>query len=404
MKILSAKQQRELDAFTIENESISSVDLMERAALKCFNWLISNYSKNDKFSIICGPGNNGGDGLVIARHLHKNKYHVECSVIAFSDKFSKDFLINESRLEECGLKLKIIKSEDNLNKIDFSDHVVVDAIFGTGLSRPAEGLPKEAIRLINSNAKEIVAIDMPSGMYCDDLHNNSDMIINANYTLSFQAPKLNFFFPETGNHVGRWEVLDIGLDQNKATKFNVRNFCLTTSMVHRYVKKRVAFSHKGTYGHAKIVAGSYGKIGACVLATKAALKVGSGLVSAIVPKCGVEILQQCVPPAMVEPNEGNLFLSGKLTNIDKTAVYAVGPGVGKSAITVTFIKSLFELIDSPLVIDADGLNILSDKSVLIKKIPSNSILTPHPKEFERLVGSFTDSYDRTQKQIEFSKQ
>lgn len=400
IKILSAENQQELDAFTIRNEPISSLNLMERAALKCFEWLQSKYNINKSFSIFCGPGNNGGDGLVLARHLHESNFKVDCYIVAFSNSFSEDFKVNKKRLESVGVEPVLLNDEDDLKKIKGSD-VAIDAIFGTGLSRPAEGFAKAAIATINSLNLEIVSVDIPSGMYCDDLHDAKDTMIKATHTLTFQAPKLNFFFPETGNNVRDFHILDIGLLQDKITDFKVDNYMLTKDSIGKLIKQRSTFSHKGTYGHAQIIAGSKGKMGAAVLSSKAALKTGAGLVTANIPKCGIDILQSTIPEVMVLPNEGKNELEGSFDLIGDTI--GIGPGIGIEDKTVSFLKNVIEKAEDPMVIDADALNILAEYQKLLSSIPENSILTPHPKEFERLVGKFADSYERLEKQVEFSK-
>jgi NAD(P)H-hydrate epimerase len=400
IKILSAGSQHKLDAYTIEHEPISSVKLMERAATKCFEWLLKKFNSSHKFSVFCGPGNNGGDGLVLARLLHESNYEVDCYIVAFSKNYSEDFKANKSRLERVGVKPIILENDKDLNGIK-SNEIIIDAIFGTGLSRPAEGFAKTAIEKINSFSSEIVSIDIPSGMYCDELHDIEDVMIKANFTLTFQAPKLNFFFPETGNSIGEFHVLDIGLLQDKISDFEVSKYLLTKQSVSKLIKTRSTFSHKGTYGHAQIVAGSKGKMGAAVLSSKAALRSGAGLVTANIPQCGIVILQSTIPEIMVLPNEGEEELVGGFKMIGDTI--GIGPGIGKGEKTVTFLKNVLENTSQAIVLDADALNILASNQELLSKLPENSVLTPHPKEFERLVGELSNSYDRLEKQIEFSR-
>lgn len=400
IEILSADNQRKLDKFTIENEPISSVNLMERAAVKCFEWLLNNYNSKNSISIFCGPGNNGGDGLVIARHLHESNFNVNCFIVAFSKNYSDDFIVNKKRLESVGVEPIILEEEKDLDQIKPND-IIIEAIFGTGLSRPAEGFAKAAIEKINNLNAEVVSVDIPSGMYCDNLQDSNDVMIKATHALTFQAPKLNFFFPETGNNVGDFHVLDIGLLQEKIADFKVDKYMLTKGFIGKLIKKRDTFSHKGTYGHAQIIAGSRGKMGAAVLASKATLKTGAGLVTANIPQCGIDILQSSIPEVMVLLNEGKNELEGSFNLIGDTI--GIGPGIGTEDRTVLFFKNVLEKAAKPMVIDADALNILASNRELLSSIPENSILTPHPKEFERLVGKFSNSYERLEKQIEFSK-
>lgn len=400
IKILNANNQRELDVFTIENEPVLSINLMERAAVKCFEWLLKNYDAKKSFSVFCGPGNNGGDGLVIARYLHEANFKVCCYIVAFSKKFSEDFMTNKKRLESVGVEPIILDNEKDLVNLK-PNQIIIDAIFGTGLSRPAEGFAKSAIEKINKFNSEVVSVDIPSGMYCDDLHDENDVMIQATYTLTFQAPKLNFFFPETGNNVGEFHVLDIGLIQDKILDFKVDKYMLTKESIGKLIKRRNTFSHKGTYGHVQMIVGSEGKMGAGVLSSKAALRVGAGLVTANVPRCGVDILQIAIPEVMVLPNEGKVKLRGEFSLIGN--VVGIGPGIGVAQKTALFVKSVLNEINQPMIMDADVLNILASNRELLLKVPENSILTPHPKEFERLAGRYSNSYERLEKQIEFSK-
>lgn len=402
MKILSAQQVREADAYTIENEPISSLNLMERAAQKCTNWITFKYESNVKFTVYAGLGNNGGDGLVIARLLHKKGYAVKCKIVQFTDKASSDFSTNYKRLSELAVDIKHINKVEDI-AVDEPDEIIIDAIFGTGLSRPVEGIAAAVIKSINSQNNTVLAIDLPSGLFSESNADNiPEHIVLADITLTFQVPKLALFFPENGVRVGDWKIIDIGLDSGFIQSINTPYNLITESHIQGTLIKRYKYSHKGTYGHSLVVAGSYGKVGAAVLATSAALRAGSGLVTSFIPKCGYTILQTAVPEAMVITSEHESDITGKIDYSLYNAI-GVGPGIGTNPDTQGMLKQLIQNTTVPLIIDADALNILAMNKTWISFLPKGSILTPHPGEFERLVGRIADDYARLQAQLEFSK-
>ncbi len=398
MNILSATQIREADAFTIKNEPISSVDLMERAATKCFSWLEKKYHKDDSFVIFCGVGNNGGDGLVIARLLKKAGYQVEVFVVEFSKKYSADFQVNLDRLKELAL-VPVFLTEANHSFSIKEKSIVIDAIFGSGLARPVVGFIAQIISQINNN--EIVAIDIPSGLYGDDNRANDGEKVKAKYTLTFQVPKLATMFPSNFDYVGEWMVLDIGLNNEFIAQQDTKYYALSDEDASLMLQKRPKYAHKGSYGHALLVAGSKGKMGAAVLASRACLKTGVGLLTTHVPKIGLPILQTVVPEAMGSESEGEEFITD-LPKLSKYNVIGVGPGIGLEKQTQNILKLLIQNAKTPLVLDADALNILSENKTWLSFLPSDSILTPHPKEFERLVGKWTSDEERLELQQNFS--
>jgi NAD(P)H-hydrate epimerase len=280
MKIFSCDQIREIDSQTIEYEPIASIDLMEKAAGRLFAWVSEEFSHSDRFMIFTGPGNNGGDGLALARMLGKNGYKAEVYHISFSPKTSKDWEINRKRLEDVpAVKFSVIRDVAEMPLIS-SDDIIVDAIFGSGLSRPADGLSREIIHYINQADAVKISVDIPSGLFCEDnASNDPDGIIRADFTLSFQFPKLAFLFPENMKFAGIWKILPIGLREqaiaSTATPYNL----LFNEDVVLILKNRTKFDHKGNFGHGLLVAGSYGKIGAAVLGATAALRTGIGLIT-----------------------------------------------------------------------------------------------------------------------------
>jgi NAD(P)H-hydrate epimerase len=399
MKILTAQQTREADAFTIANEPINSIDLMERAATKCVDWLVKNYSTETEFAIFSGVGNNGGDGLVVARLLAYANYKVSVFVIEFSKNYSPDFKINLGKLpKECG-QVNYLKS-DSFQFMLKPNLVVIDAIFGSGINKPVDGFISTIIEQINQH--EIIAIDLPSGLFSEDNRaNDFESIVKAKFTLTFQQPKLAMLFPQNYLFVGEWIVLPIGLNQ-EFIEYLPSNYFLTTILdAKRILKRRTKFSHKGTFGHALIITGSIGKMGASVLATKACLRSGAGLVTAHIPKIGLQIIQTSVPEVMASISDEDNFI-GDIPKLSAFNAIGIGPGLGMEKQTQNVFKLLIQNANMPIVIDADALNILSENKTWLAFLPSESILTPHPKEFERLVGKWDCDEERLELQQQFA--
>lgn len=402
MKIFSGKQIYDADKFTIKKQQITSEQLMERAAIQIFNWIHSRMQgAQAKIHLFCGIGNNGGDGLVLARHLNEHGYNLDVHIVNYSDSRSEDFLINLDRLKEKGVWPNFLNEGATFPAIAQED-VVVDAIFGIGLNRAPDDWVKNLLGHLNNSRAFILAIDMPSGVFMQDMVPSPDGAISANYVLTFQVPKLAFFLPQTGIFVEQWEILDIGLDWEFLQGMETDYELIGKNEVLALYRPREKYSHKGTYGHALIVGGSYGKIGAVTLACKGSLLAGSGLVTAYVPKCGYLPLQSSFPEAMVLTDSEE----EKISNIDFTIspnVIGLGVGIGTDAATAQALSNFLDKNTIPLVLDADGLNILSKKPELLDKMPAQSVLTPHPKELERLLGKWENDFDKLKKVKEFSQ-
>jgi NAD(P)H-hydrate epimerase len=410
MKILSAEEIRLWDQYTIANEPITSINLMERAAGKCVEWLLQQYPDVVSFSIFCGKGNNGGDGLAIARMLIEQNFPVTVHILEFGHLGTDDFQTNLARLHKLpNPDIHFIQSEDNFHPFP-EGQIIIDALLGSGLNRQLEGVTATLVEHINKSGCEIVAIDIPSGLYVDR-SSKGIITIKANHTLSFQCYKPAFLFAENSAAIGEIHILDIGLHQD---------FCLTIystleliddTIIHSVYKPRQKFSHKGSYGHALLVAGSYGKIGAAVLAAKACMRSGVGLFTCHIPKCGYDILQSTVPEAMVMTDFNAEFLtkvaqrnpSGE-DDLTKYKAIGIGPGIGTASETKTMLREVFDSYRSPVVLDADALNIIALQKDLLKLIPEDSILTPHPKEFERLFGETANEFDRVLLTLQKSKE
>ena len=401
MKILPVEKIREADAYTIANEPVDSVDLMERAATKCYKWLKKRVEHDRPLRIFCGPGNNGGDGLVIARLMAGFHNNISVFIVRCSDRSSYDFMFNLSRLvDHEKIKITEIKEGDKLPDIHPED-VVIDAILGSGLSKPVKDFPASVIRLINSSNAMVVAVDIPSGLYCDT-HTDikAGAVIQADYTLTFQMPRLAFLFPENDAFVGEWVVLDIGLSEDFIRKTEANNFLITKDIAASLIRPRARYAHKGHFGHALLIAGGYGRMGAAILASEACLRSGVGLLHAHVASKALDSIQTAVPEAMltIDPDEECFSALPDLTPF--TAI-GTGPAIGFNEKTGKALKFLIQNSVVPIVFDADAITILGENKTWISFVPKNSIFTPHPKEFERLAGSSRDDFHRQELQREF---
>ncbi len=393
LKILNMEQVRALDAWTIEHEPVKSIDLMERACRAFVDWFTGHFEKSARVVVVCGIGNNGGDGLGVARLLSGHGYPVAVWIVRGGNP-SPDFSQNLSRL---GKKTKT--KDYSEGQEHFTDcEVIVDAIFGSGLTRPAEAIFEKAIEAINRTDAVRVAIDIPSGLLADK--HTTGKAVQADNTITFQLPKLAFMLPESERHVGKWEVVDIGLDKSFIARSESKHFYMTTDHAKSLIRPRSKFSHKGSNGHALLIAGSLGKMGAAVLASRGALRAGLGLLTVHAPLAGVSILQAGVPEAMVSLDSAEGQFS-KAPNVDNYDVIGAGPGLGQTQQTVLALQQILEA-GKPMVIDADALNILSTHLEFLHLVPSGSILTPHPGEFERLVGKWNNDFDRLARQRDLS--
>ena len=401
-KIFSSEQVKGIDQYTIFNEPIASIDLMERAAGTVFQWILNHYENTKKVNVFVGPGNNGGDGLALSRMLAGEKYSVSVYWVKFTENCSKNWGINFQRLKDQGIAdIGILTRTDKKSQIS-ADYLVIDAIFGSGLSRPLEGFPAEIVDHINASGANVISIDMPSGLFGEDNSgNNPNHIIKANYTLSFQFPKLSFFFADNEEFVGEWSVLPIGLHPEIINSTDTGYNFLTGSFVKSKLKIRSKFSHKGTFGHALLISGIYGRMGAAVLASRACLRTGTGLITAHVPRKGYDILQNSVPEAMISLDESDNIFTG-IPDLDQYSAVGIGPAIGLKDSTQKAFRELLKTINVPLVIDADGINILGENKELLKQLPKNTILTPHPKEFERIAGKTSNGFKQIQRLVELS--
>jgi ADP-dependent NAD(P)H-hydrate dehydratase / NAD(P)H-hydrate epimerase len=404
MKILAVEQIREADAYTIKNEPISDIDLMERAATVCFSWLIEYIPIEKKIMVFCGTGNNGGDGLAIARLLQIKGYQTAVFISGNPENRTNNFKINYERLLATeGCKISMLTDQGPLPSIDKENDIIIDTLFGSGLTREISGFPAMIISHINNSKAVVISIDVPSGLLCDStsIAEKGSAIIHTDYTLTFAPPKLAFFFPENDQFVGDWQLLDIGIMQDFIDRTDTNNYILEKDYFRKILKPRKKYSHKGNYGHALLICGSLGKMGAAVLSAKACIHSGPGLVTIHIPRSGNTILQSSVPEVMLDIDDDDSIFS-TLPDLTSYNAIAVGPGIGTESQTRQALKLLIQNSGSPLIIDADAINILGENKTWLSFVPKASIYTPHPKEFERLAGKAMNDYERNQKQRDFS--
>lgn len=397
MKILTAQQIREWDQYTIVHEPIASIDLMERAAGKCFDWLNKQGYVDYPVVIFCGKGNNGGDGLVLARKFAELKCPVSVYILEPGHKGTVDFQTNLARLHQfLDGDIHYIQDESNFHKVP-PDSIIIDALFGSGLTRPLDGTAAKLVDHINKSGCEIISIDIPSGMSVDQSSKDNAMI-KASHTLSFQCYKPAFFLAENALNFGKIHLLDIGLHHDYLKTIEGGFELIDEIILKNLYKPRNQFSHKGNFGHALLIAGSYGKMGAAVLAAKACLRSGVGLLTCFIPRYGYEILQSSVPEAMVLTDDNAFHISAAGFEIQDYDSVGIGPGIGTVSETREFLKVIFSSFKKPMVIDADAINGLSLEEKL-PTLPPRSVLTPHPKEFERLFGQCKNDFERIEKAI-----
>ena len=396
MKVLSAEQIKIADKNSILNEPISSIDLMERAAEKCCEFFPPK-GQWSHLVVICGIGNNGGDGLAIARLQMENFKSVRVLVLESSKNYSDNFKINLKRLQDENCNIQFVESAKDIYLRE--DELVVDAILGTGTSRPVEGFLAECIEVINQQAAHIIAIDLPSGM--DSSQPTLGAIIKANLTLTIGAPKPAIFFQESTYFVGEWKLVEIYKDDSVFSQFLEAPELIDINLAKTFLKTREQFSNKGTFGKALIIAGSEGKYGAAILAARACMRSGVGLLTVQVPSNAVNLIHQLLPEALLKADENKSVITS-ISDFENFNSIGIGPGIGMTNETVDALIELLKINQKPMVLDADALNIIAEHPTLLTNLPENSILTPHPKEFERLFGPSENSFERLEKQIKHS--
>ena len=401
-KIFSSKQIKTIDEYTIKNEPVSSFELMERASRELFARITAIVNRSDEIIIFAGTGGDGGDGLAVARMLRESSYRVTVFVVNISPARSDEWQKNLDKFNSSGGTGATVINDGTSIPLIPARSVVIDAIFGSGLSRKPGGLALEVIKSINESKPFVISIDVPSGLAGEDIFPpDTTSIVKANHTLAIQFPRLSFMFMENSQFTGEWTIVPIGLHPGAIAQTDTPYYYTEKSFIKTHIRKRLRFDHKGNYGHVLLAAGSIGKMGAAVLAAKASLRIGAGLVSCHVPKGGSNILQIAIPEAMTIPDRDESLIS----EVDSTAKYdavAVGPGIGMGEKTQSALFKLIKECKSPMVIDADAINILGTRKEWLDMLQPNTIFTPHPREFERIAGKSEGSFDRLRLQIDFS--
>ncbi|MCF0197886.1 MAG: NAD(P)H-hydrate dehydratase [Bacteroidaceae bacterium] len=404
MKILTGRQFHDLDLYTIEHEPVPSIDLMERAATQIAREIMSRWSKAHPVCVFAGPGNNGGDGLAVARLLGSNGYRVRVWLFNVKGHLSPDCQRNRERMTRVPqVELREVNRELTFPDIA-DDEVVVDALFGTGLNKPISGGFAVVVHKINSLHVPVVSIDVPSGLMCEDnTYNDRNNIIHATLTLTVQLPKLAFFFADNEPFVGTWKCVDIQLSAEGLVQMSTPFRTLEDQEVKAMWRKRPRFAHKGTMGHALLVAGSEGMAGAALLAAKACLRSGAGKLTVHTAKANLPLLQTAVPEAIVHPDRDKVMVT-ESTLLDPYKAIGIGPGLGTNEATATALNRYLQLADQPIVLDADGINLLAKHPAWAAKLPHESILTPHPRELEGLTGKANTDYKRLMLAQEYALQ
>jgi hydroxyethylthiazole kinase-like uncharacterized protein yjeF len=334
--------------------------------------------------------------LAIARLLKLKNYKVSVFVLQSDKKGTADFETNLERAAQADLFIHDIKNEKDFPVIDKTT-IIIEALFGTGLNKPLTGIAADVVKHINKASKyKTVSIDLPGGLF-SDASSEGNPVIQAHYTLTLGAYKTALLIQESGPYSGSVQVLDIGLAAPFLQTVSVYRQAADPTFIHQLYRPRLPFAHKGTYGHALLMGGSYGKMGAAVLAARACLHTGPGLLSCYIPGCGYHIMQTALPEAMVITDSEDKMLTTLPENLEKYKVVGIGPGLGTDKATQQLVASLIKQSKTGLVIDADGLNCLSLQPELLYNLPAGSVLTPHPKEFDRLFGSHADDFERLTK-------
>lgn len=395
MKIFTATQIHELDKYTIEHEPIMSIDLMERAAKAITRAITDIWSSNTPIVVFAGPGNNGGDALAVSRLLANMEYKVNVFLFNTNGHLSEDCAVNKQKLIDCKYVESFTEVTTKFDTPTLDEKtLIIDGLFGSGLDRPLTGGYASLVKFINASPAKIVSIDVPSGLMTEsNSYNVNANIVKANATFTLQQKKLAFFFPENQQFIGMLKVLDIRLSEEGISQNETDYYQVEEKDIRKKIIRRDEFVHKGNMGTALIIAGSYGMAGAAVLATKACLRAGVGKVIAHTPNRNNTIMQISVPEAIIQLDHGETYFTESVSSEGMDAI-AIGPGLGQTEETAIAAIAQIRRTQVPIVIDADVINVLATHRTWLQQLPKGVILTPHPKEFDRLDGSNNDSYER----------
>jgi NAD(P)H-hydrate epimerase len=401
LPLLISSQIREADTYTIAHEPIASIDLMERAAKAFVGWFINHFpEKKQSISVYCGTGNNGGDGLAIARILKDYHYlQVNVKIARFSSRISDDFSANLQRLIPLGINMTDLQPGEEFP--EEKSAIIIDALLGTGLNKQLEGDYERLVNHLNGLHKTVVAVDVPTGLFSEGEIDLDAPALKASLVITFQQPKISFMLPESGPFIDCWENVNIGLNEHFIRSLNSPYQLVEEKDIRKRLKPRHRFSNKGSYGHTLIIAGQPETMGAALLSASACIYTGSGLTTACIPQAGLTALNTYHPEVMaiVRKDEEQPDIDwGKFSTI------AIGPGLGQEKKSLDLFVDMLKKYEHPIVIDADALNLLSIHFGLWKYVPESSIITPHMKEFDRLFGEHHSWWGRLQTALEMARE
>lgn len=405
MKIFTSAQIHELDRYTIEHEPIKSIDLMERAAKAITHAITEEWTTHTPVVVFAGPGNNGGDALAVARLLINEGYKVKTYLFNITNHLSDDCVLNRQRLLDGKHAKDLIEVTAKFDPPELTaDMLVVDGLFGSGLNKPLAGGFASLVKYINQSPAKVVSIDVPSGLMSEDnTYNVRANIIHAYLTLTLHERKLSFLFGDAQQFIGKLKVLDIRLSPEYIQKTEAQYYVLEENDIRSRLLHRDDFAHKGNMGNALIVAGSYGMAGAAVLATRACLRSGVGKVTAITPRKNYDIMQIAVPEAVLQMDHEETAFT-EAVDTDGFDALGIGPGLGRQETTAIAMIAQIRRAQCPIVADADALNILASHRAWMQQLPKGIIMTPHPKELDRLTGSPANAdYERLHRTCELAK-
>ncbi len=406
LSIYTTAQIRQLDADTIQLEGISSSELMERATLGLFERIKTLIVPNKSILVLAGPGNNGGDALVLSRLMLEAGFRLRCLLLNGNKTLSNDCALNAEKLGTMfPLSFVLNATPEDLEKEAPADYLI-DGLFGSGLNKALEGDFARVVHWLNMQKAVRISIDLPSGLYGEDNRTNKpENIVRADLVLGIQFPRLAFLLPENEDYTGKWELTPLSFHPEALARQATSYSLVEQNDIRVVLRNRKKFSHKGHYGHGLLIAGSNGMSGAAILAGRAALRAGLGLLSIRVPSALYSCIQSAVPEAMVSMDPLSEHFISSVENLDSVrfSAVAIGPGLGTGQNQTQVMKALLKATKNPLVIDADGLNILAAEPSLLNLLPSDSILSPHPGEFDRLAGASACGYERLEKASAFAQ-
>ncbi len=397
LNLLTSQQIREADAYTVATRPLSFYEMIEQAGSAVVRAFTARYpDRSRKISVYAGTGNNGGDGLVIARLLHDMGYRdVSARVVWFNTRGTDDFQANYTKVKELGIPHTDIRGIEGIPEEDAE--LVIDALLGTGLSRPLEGDWEILVEYLNGLEATRVAVDIPTGFPSEGPVVRGATMLEADHVITFQRPKVNFLLPESAAVIRHFEVVDIGLDEEFIQSSDSIFSMLMEEDIRRRLQPRRRFSHKGTYGNALIIAGSAETMGAALLCCAGSLHGGAGLTTACIPRSGLVSLNTHLPEVIAAPRDARSLFE---ISWNKYQSVAVGPGLGPSTESKELLVATLMQCKSPIVLDADAINLIAGNYEIMGMVPEGAVFTPHVKEFDRLFGSHASWWERLETGVE----